>query len=151
MGKSEFFVLYRNYHLEYDNPYQRSFSNYQRYKGSILEDYFYLDSEAFGQLYSNAYQPQAENGLYFRTRYQFARSWLATVEYDRFTRKTDDAKYYRWVATLQYSPVSRFALTSAIKTRPVSVTMMLRQISFFAATSSGSALLCACPDTISWE
>jgi DNA uptake protein ComE-like DNA-binding protein len=100
-----FFVLYRNYHLEYDNPYQRSFSNYQRYKGSILEDYFYLDSEAFGQLYSNAYQPQAENGLYFRTRYQFARSWLATVEYDRFTRKTDDAKYYRWVATLQYSPV----------------------------------------------
>ena len=27
-------LFYRNYDLEYDNPYQRSFSNYQRYKTS---------------------------------------------------------------------------------------------------------------------
>ena len=30
-------ALYRNYDLRYDNPYQRSFSNYQRYKTSIFE------------------------------------------------------------------------------------------------------------------
>ena len=35
-------VVYRDYDLGFDNPYQRSFSNYSRYKGSIFEDTFYL-------------------------------------------------------------------------------------------------------------
>ena len=30
-----FLVVYRDYDLAFDNPYQRSFSNYSRYKGSL--------------------------------------------------------------------------------------------------------------------
>ena len=31
-------ILHRDYDLDYDNPYQRSFSQYQRYKSSIFQD-----------------------------------------------------------------------------------------------------------------
>ena len=45
-------ALYRNYDLEFDNPYQRSFSNYQRYKTTIFEDTYWLDDPIYGYLYS---------------------------------------------------------------------------------------------------
>ena len=47
-----FLILYRNYDLEFDNPYQRSFSNYQRYKTSIFEDTYWLEDPVYGFLYS---------------------------------------------------------------------------------------------------
>lgn len=100
-----FFALYRDYDIEFDNPYQRSFSNYQRYKGSIYEDYYYLDSEAFGQLYANAYQPQSEHGIFLRSRYQVSRSIVLSMDLDTFERKTDRAKNYRWVFNIRYSPI----------------------------------------------
>ena len=42
-----FLALYRDYDLEFDNPYQRSFSNYQRYKTSILEDGYWLEDPVY--------------------------------------------------------------------------------------------------------
>ena len=36
--------------LEFDNPYQRSFSNYQRYKTSIFEDTYWLEDPVYGFL-----------------------------------------------------------------------------------------------------
>ncbi|MDD5766190.1 MAG: helix-hairpin-helix domain-containing protein [Candidatus Marinimicrobia bacterium] len=100
-----FLLLYRNYDLEFDNPYQRSFSNYQRFKGTIYEDSYYLKDPVLGYLYSGTAQPQAEKGLYYSTRYQISRSLVATVEQDIWQRVADKAQFSRMVAQIDYRPV----------------------------------------------
>ena len=98
-------MLYRNYDLEYDNPYQRSFSNYQRYKSTIFEDTYWLEDPAFGFLYSGNAQPQAEEGLYVSTRYELSRTLTNTINWDMWNRKADNSKYYRIVSSLNWKPV----------------------------------------------
>lgn len=101
-------ILYRDYDLEFDNPYQRSFSNYQRYKGTIFEDTFYLEDPIYGYLFSAAAQPQSERGIYFSSRYQFHRQFVITTDFDTWTRNADQARYYRTVVRLQYRPVFNY-------------------------------------------
>lgn len=101
-------VLYRDYDLGFDNPYQRSFANYQRYKGSIMEDLFYLQDPIYGNVYSNAAQPQAEQGWYVSSRYQIHRSLVANLNFDTWTRVADGAHYYRTVARLDYRPAFNY-------------------------------------------
>ena len=98
-------VLYRNYDLGYDNPYQRSFSNYSRYKGTIYEDYYYLQSALYGQLYTNSPQPQAEEGYYLNTFYQINRNLNLRMEYDTWTRKADQIRQHRIVGSLDIRPI----------------------------------------------
>ncbi|NOG45539.1 MAG: hypothetical protein HND50_09920 [Calditrichaeota bacterium] len=98
-------ALYRNYDVGYDNPYQRSFSNYRRFKGTIFEDYFYLQSTLYSQLYTNAPQPQSEEGFYLSSYYQISRMFTTRFEYDQWVRKADQAKQYRLVGTLDYRPI----------------------------------------------
>jgi len=105
-----FMALYRNYDLEYDNPYQRSFSNYARYKTSIYEDIYYLMDDAYGFLYTGSSQPQSEKGLYYSFRYQLSRSLIATVEHDIWERVADRAKYNRLVARMEYRPVFNYRI-----------------------------------------
>lgn len=97
--------LYRNYQLGFDNPYQRSFSNYRRFENTIYEDYFYLQDPFYLQLYSNNPQPQNETGFYFNTRYQINRNFTLTMEYDNWKRNADDASHYRLRGTLDFRPV----------------------------------------------
>ncbi len=97
--------LYRDYSLEFDNPYQRSFSNYQRFKRTIYQDYFYLQDPQYGQLYTNNPQPQPEKGFYFNTRYQMNRNFVLSLEYDKWRRVSDDATQQRVVGTLDYRPI----------------------------------------------
>ena len=101
-------LLYRNYDLHYDNPYQRSFSNYQRYKTSILEDSYWLDDPVYAFLYTANPQPQAEEGFYINSRYQFHRNITGVLQSDHWTRKADDAKYFRTVLSLQWRPVFKY-------------------------------------------
>lgn len=103
-------ALYRNYDLGFDNPYQRSFSNYRRYKGTIYEDYYYLQSVLYGQLYENNPQPQAEEGFYLSTYYQLSRKITTRLQYDNWMRKADAAKHYRLVGTINYRPVFPLAI-----------------------------------------
>ena len=98
-------ALYRNYDVGYDNPFQRSFSNYRRFKGTIYEDYYYLQSTLYGQLYANAGQPQAEEGYYLSTYYQMSRQLNLRMEYDNWMRKADQAEQYRLVGTVDYRPI----------------------------------------------
>lgn len=113
--------LYRDYRLEFDNPYQRSFSNYRRYKRTIFEDYFYLQDPQYGQLYTNNPQPQAERGFYFMSRYQINRSFVLTAEYDNWRRVSDDATQHRLRGTLEFRPVFplRFDLRQKYQGREV--------------------------------
>ncbi|MAV65250.1 MAG: hypothetical protein CMG00_08685 [Candidatus Marinimicrobia bacterium] len=101
-------VLYRNYDLEYDNPYQRSFSNYQRYKTTIFEDTYWLEDPSFGFLYSGNPQPQAEEGLYVASRYQVSRSLVTTLNWDTWNRKADNSKYFRIVGNFDWRPVFNY-------------------------------------------
>ncbi len=97
--------LYRDYSLEFDNPYQRSFSNYRRFNRTIYQDYFYLQDPLYGQLYTNNPQPQPEKGFYLLTRYQINRHFVLRLEYDKWRRKSDDATQHRLVGTLEYRPI----------------------------------------------
>ncbi|MFH1853200.1 MAG: hypothetical protein ABIA75_12735, partial [Candidatus Neomarinimicrobiota bacterium] len=103
-------ALHRDYDLEYDNPYQRSFSNYQRFKTSIFEDSYWLEDPVYSYLYSGNPQPQAEVGTFLSGRYQFHRSVVATLNYDTWTRKADKAKYYRTVMSLDWRPVFNYRI-----------------------------------------
>jgi hypothetical protein len=103
-----FLMLYRDYDLAFDNPYQRSYSNYQRFKGTIYEDVYYLKDPVLAYLYSGTAQPQAERGLYLSTRYQLHRSLIATAEHDIWTRVADNAQYNRTVVNLEYRPVFKY-------------------------------------------
>ena len=101
-------MLYRNYDLDYDNPYQRSFSNYSRYKTTIFEDTYWLEDPAFGFLYSGNPQPQSEEGFYISSRYQVSRSLITTLNWDSWNRKADNSKYYRIVSTFNWRPVFNY-------------------------------------------
>ena len=97
--------LYRDYSLKFDNPYQRSFSNYRRYKRTIYEDYFYLQDAQYGQLYTNNPQPQPEKGFYFYSRYQINRKFVLTIDYNNWRRVSDDATQHRLVGTVEFRPI----------------------------------------------
>ncbi|MBL7023405.1 MAG: helix-hairpin-helix domain-containing protein [Candidatus Marinimicrobia bacterium] len=103
-------ALYRDYSLEFDNPYQRSFSNYQRYKTSIFEDTYWLDDPIFGNLYTANPQPQAERGLYLESRYQFHRSMVGKINWDTWTRVADNTRYFRVVTTIEFCPVFNYRI-----------------------------------------
>ena len=98
-------VVYRDYDLGFDNPYQRSFSNYSRYKGSIFEDTFYLEDPIYGFLYTGQAQPQSEKGIYINSRYQPHRALVLSGDFDTWTRVADKARYFRTVMRAQYRPV----------------------------------------------
>lgn len=97
----DFLALYRSYDLDFDNPYCRGFSNYKRFKGTILEDQYYLTDPIYGLLYDNSVTPQPERGIYFSSRYRLTQSIIPRLEYDRWTRVADGATYYRFVGNLE--------------------------------------------------
>jgi hypothetical protein len=94
-------ALYRDYSLGFDNPYCRGFANYSRFKGTILEDQYYLRDPLYGLLYDRSVNPQAERGLYFSSRYRIARDIIPRFEYDRWVRVSDGASYSRFVGSLE--------------------------------------------------
>ncbi|MFH1011576.1 MAG: helix-hairpin-helix domain-containing protein [bacterium] len=98
-------AAYRNYDIDFDNPYNRGFSNYHRYKGTTYEDEYYLSDPVFAQLERNSPSPQSEEGVYLETRYQISRPLTVVGEIDNWQRKGDAADYYRWVAKITYRPV----------------------------------------------
>jgi len=104
------FTLYRSYDVGFDNPYQRSFANYARYKSTIFEDSFYLIDPALAFLYTGAVQPQAEEGFYYSLRYQLHRQLVLQAEHDIWTRVSDQSHYNRLVLRLDYRPVFQYRI-----------------------------------------
>ena len=103
-----FIFLHRDYDLEYDNPYQRSYSAYRRYKSSIFEDIYWLEDPMYYHLYSSNPQPQAEKGTYIEARYQFSENFVAGLQWDSWNRKADNAKYFRIVTKLEWRPLFNY-------------------------------------------
>ena len=44
-------VLFMDYDIDFDNPYQRSFSEYKRYKSTIFEERYWLEDFPFTIIY----------------------------------------------------------------------------------------------------
>jgi DNA uptake protein ComE-like DNA-binding protein len=110
-----FLAVWRDYDLRFDNPFQRSFSNYERYKGTILEDYFRLEDPLYGLVYANSSQPQAERGMYFDTRYRVSEAVILGLEWDSWQRIGDMSQYYRAVGRIEYRIL--FPLRFKIRTK----------------------------------
>jgi DNA uptake protein ComE-like DNA-binding protein len=100
-------VLYRDYDLGYDNPYDRAFSEDSRFEQTILDgNAFRLKNPYWAELSRNLPQPKAERGWYFSTRYQFHRQFTITgLEYDSWTRVADGADLDRFTLRAEYRPI----------------------------------------------
>jgi DNA uptake protein ComE-like DNA-binding protein len=96
-----FLAVYRDYDIGFDNPYCRGFSNYERFKGSILEDQYYLTDPLYGLIFDNSVTPQPERGIYMSSRYRLTEALTPRIEYDRWTRVADGATYSRFVGNLE--------------------------------------------------
>ena len=98
-------ALYRDYDVGFENPYNRAFSEYKRYKGTVLEDQYYLEDPLYGLMFYNSFMPQAERGLYLNSRYRFSHRLTPSFEYDAWERKADGADYQRVVLKLRFQPI----------------------------------------------
>jgi len=97
-------ALYRRYSLDFDNPYNRGFAEYSRYKGSLVEDYYRLTDSSLVTLAEQNPRPMAEEGLYLELYGKPFRRLDGTVEFDAFTRLSDQTDYRRIVLKANWRP-----------------------------------------------
>ncbi len=97
-------ALYRHYGLGFDNPYNRGFSEYARYKGALVEKDYRVNDPDFIALAENTPRPMAEDGWYLELYARPFRQLATTVEYDAFRRLSDMADYRRIVLKANYYP-----------------------------------------------
>jgi len=100
-------ALYRNYDLDFDNPYNRGFSEHQKFDGTVLASNAYLlQNQLMGDMYQNNAEPQAEEGIYFETRYRFTPKLTLNRTYlDVFERKADGRRTVRFQGDMEYRPI----------------------------------------------
>ena len=99
-------ALYRDYDLEYDNPYNRGFSETNRYDQTLAGDEFRLWNPIFSYLAENDPQSKAERGYYLIGRYQVSRDFtINAFEYDNYVRKVDDTNNQRLTVNFEYRPI----------------------------------------------
>ncbi len=101
-----FLMMYRDYDLGYDNPYNRGFSEHQKFDDTVFDKYSHiLTNPELQDLYENSVQPQAERGFFFQTRYKFTKSLTLNHAYiDVWERKSDLRKSMRFQGELEYRP-----------------------------------------------
>jgi DNA uptake protein ComE-like DNA-binding protein len=104
--------MYRNYDLEFDNPYHRSFSESERFDDTVFEKLTYaLNNTLLNDMYLNSAQPSAEEGIYFETRYQFHQKLTLTKAYlDIWERKSDARRGIRCEAKLEFKPIHQLRI-----------------------------------------
>ncbi len=101
-----FLGMWRDYDLGFDNPYNRAFSNDNRYEQTLLDAPYRLDDDLYTWVESNAPQPKPERGLFLETRYRISRSLvLSGLQYDRWQRKSDGADLMRYTIKGEYQPL----------------------------------------------
>lgn len=102
-------ALYRNYDLDFDNPYSRGFSEHPKFRNSIMDNNPHtVVNPLVNDLYLNSAQAQAEEGVYLETRYRFHNNLTITRAYvDFWERKADSRKSIRMQGELEYRPIHR--------------------------------------------
>lgn len=100
-----FFALYRNYDVGFDNPYSRGFSQDNRYEQTLLGDPFRLNSPLYSWLETRNAQAKAEEGIFISSRYRISRQITTSVEFDTWERKADGQSLRRYTVRGEYAPV----------------------------------------------
>ena len=98
-------AIYRDYGVDFDNPYMRSFSNDSRYEQTILDSSYRLEDDLYGWLGTDNPQPKGEQGLFLDMRYRISRQFIINgLQFDQWERKSDGAELMRYTAKIEYQP-----------------------------------------------
>lgn len=112
-----FLTLFRNYDVDFDNPYSSSFSEHERFDDTILEKNIYaLTNPSISDIFQNSNQSQPERGLYFETRYKFNNYFTVGRSYlDIWERLTDGRRSARFQSELEFRPLYQLGMRLRFK------------------------------------
>lgn len=112
-----FLTLYRDYDVDFDNPYARSFSEHKKFDDTLFDKYVYtLINPVLYDMYNNSSQSQAERGIYFETRYRLDTAITMNRSYvDIWERKTDSRKTVRLQTEFDFRPIYQVAFRAKYK------------------------------------
>jgi len=107
-----FLTLFRHYDVDFDNPYSNSFSEHERFDGTMFDGNMYsLTNSSIADLYLNGNQSQPEQGVYFETRYKFNNYFTVGRSYiDILERLTDHRRTVRFQSELEFRPLFQVSL-----------------------------------------
>ncbi len=98
-------AIWRDYDVGFDNPYNRAFSNDNRYEQTLLGSPYRLKDDLYTWLDSNTPQPKPEKGMFLEARYKISRKLiLSGLQYDQWQRKADGADMMRYTLKMEYQP-----------------------------------------------
>lgn len=107
-----FLSIFRNYDVDFDNPYSSSFSEHERFDDTFLEKNMYaLTNPTISDIFQNSNQSQPERGLYFETRYKFNNYFTMGRSYlDLWERLTDGRRSARFQTELEFRPLYQISM-----------------------------------------
>jgi len=106
-----FLAIWRDSDVGYDNPYNRAFSNDNRYEMTLLDAPYRLNDDAYTLIESETPQAKPEKGLFLETRYRISRNLiLSGLQFDKWTRKADGADLMRYTIKGEYQPIFNLRL-----------------------------------------
>ncbi|MCP4293384.1 MAG: hypothetical protein GY780_16280 [bacterium] len=98
-------AIYRDYDVGFDNPYNRAFSNDNRYEMTLLDAPYRLNDDLYNWIETNTPQPKPEKGIFMEARYRISRKLiLSGLQFDQWTRKADGADLMRYTLKAEYQP-----------------------------------------------
>ncbi len=98
-------AIWRDYDVGFDNPYNRAFSNDNRYEQTLLDAPYRLTDDLYTWLDANTPQPKPEKGMFLEMRYRISRKLiLSGLQFDQWQRKVDGADLMRYTLKMEYQP-----------------------------------------------
>lgn len=112
-----FISLFRNYDLDFDNPYSRAFSEHEKFDDTVLDKNPHtLTNPLLADIFLNSAQAQAERGVYFETRYRINNYLTLNRTYlDIWERLSDGRRSVRFQGDLDYRPIYALSLRTKYK------------------------------------
>ena len=103
--------IWRDSDVGYDNPYNRSFSNDNRYEQTLLDAPYRLKDDPYTLIESETPQAKPEKGMYLEMRYRISRSLiLSGLSFDKWQRKADGADLMRYTIKGEWQPLFNLRL-----------------------------------------
>ena len=99
-------AIWRDSDVGFDNPYNRSFSNDNRYEMTLLDAPYRLNDDAYTLIESETPQAKPEKGLFLETRYRISRKLILNgLQFDKWKRPADGADLTRYTIKAEYQPI----------------------------------------------
>ena len=104
-------AIWRDSDVGFDNPYNRSFSNDNRYEMTLLDAPYRLKDDPYTLIESETPQAKPEKGLFLETRYRISRKLIINgLQFDKWIRKADGADLTRYTLKAEYQPIFNLRL-----------------------------------------